>query len=108
MARTAVVTGGSRGIGAAISKALKQAGYNVAANYGGNDEAAAKFKQETGIPVFRWDVSSYEACVEGLKRSKATLDPSMFSVNNAGITFLKGAAEAFVVSSADLIATVCA
>jgi acetoacetyl-CoA reductase len=50
MARTAVVTGGSRGIGAAISKALKQAGYNVAANYGGNDDAAAKFKQETGIP----------------------------------------------------------
>ena len=54
MARTAVVTGGSRGIGAAISKALKQAGYNVAANYAGNDEAAAKFKQETGIPVFSY------------------------------------------------------
>jgi NAD(P)-dependent dehydrogenase (short-subunit alcohol dehydrogenase family) len=57
MARTAVVTGGSRGIGAAISKALKQAGYNVAANYGGNDEAAAKFKKETGIPVFNITVN---------------------------------------------------
>jgi acetoacetyl-CoA reductase len=86
MARTAVVTGGSRGIGAAISKALKQAGYNVAANYGGNDEAAAKFKQETGIPVFKWDVSSYEACAEGLKAVESEVGPVDILVNNAGIT----------------------
>src|SRR6476619_7552725 len=86
MARTAVVTGGSRGIGAAISKALKQAGYNVAANYGGNDDAARKFKGETGIPVYKWDVSSYEACVEGLKKVEADLGPVEVLVNNAGIT----------------------
>jgi acetoacetyl-CoA reductase len=86
MARTAVVTGGSRGIGAAISKALKQAGYNVAANYGGNDDAAAKFKQETGIPVYKWDVSSYEACVEGLKKVESEVGPVDILVNNAGIT----------------------
>jgi acetoacetyl-CoA reductase len=86
MARTAVVTGGSRGIGAAISKALNQAGYNVAANYGGNDEAAAKFKQETGIPVYKWDVSSYEACVEGLKKVESEVGPVDILVNNAGIT----------------------
>ncbi|MGC2716654.1 MAG: SDR family NAD(P)-dependent oxidoreductase, partial [Pseudolabrys sp.] len=83
MARTAVVTGGSRGIGAAISKALKQAGYNVAANYGGNDDAAAKFKQETGIPVYKWDVSSYEACVEGLKKVESEVGPVDILVNNA-------------------------
>ena len=88
MARTAVVTGGSRGIGAAISKALKQAGYNVAANYGGNDEAAAKFKQETGIPVYKWDVSSYEACVEGLKKVESEVGPVDILVNNAGICLL--------------------
>ena len=86
MARTAVVTGGSRGIGAAISKALKQAGYSVAANYGGNDEAAAKFKQETGIPVFKWDVSSYEACIDGLKKVENDVGPVDILVNNAGIT----------------------
>ncbi|MBV9066932.1 MAG: beta-ketoacyl-ACP reductase [Methylobacteriaceae bacterium] len=86
MARTAVVTGGSRGIGAAISKALKQAGYHVAANYGGNDEAAAKFKQESGIPVFKWDVSNYEACVEGLKKVEGEVGPVDILVNNAGIT----------------------
>jgi len=86
MARTAVVTGGSRGIGAAISKALKQAGYNVAANYGGNDDAAAKFKQETGIPVYKWDVSSYEACVEGLKKVESEVGPVDILINNAGIT----------------------
>jgi acetoacetyl-CoA reductase len=86
MARTAVVSGGSRGIGAAISKALKEAGYNVAANYAGNDEAAAKFKQETGIPVFKWDVSSYEACTEGLKKVEDEVGPVDILVNNAGIT----------------------
>src|SRR5215468_7039127 len=86
MARVAVVTGGTRGIGAAVSKALKAAGYKVAANYGGNDEAAAKFKAETGINVYKWDVSSYEACVEGLKQVVADLGPVEVLVNNAGIT----------------------
>src|SRR5215210_4367550 len=86
MARVAVVTGGTRGIGAAISKALKAAGYTVAANYGGNDEAAQKFKGETAIPVFKWDVSSYEACAEGVKKVEAELGPIEVLVNNAGIT----------------------
>ncbi len=86
MARVAVVTGGTRGIGAAISKALKGAGYKVAANYGGNDEAANKFKQETGIPVFKWDVGSYESCAAGIKRVEAEVGPVDILVNNAGIT----------------------
>jgi len=86
MTRVALVTGGTRGIGAAISKALKAAGYSVAANYGGNDEAAQKFKAETGIPVFKWDVSSYEACAEGVKKVEAELGPVEVMVNNAGIT----------------------
>ena len=70
MARVALVTGGTRGIGAAICKALKAAGYKVAANYGGNDEAAQKFKAETGIPVFKWDVSSFDACAEGVEEGR--------------------------------------
>ena len=86
MGRVALVTGGSRGIGAAISKALKAAGYTVAANYGGNDEAAQKFKQETGIPVYKWDVSSFDACSEGIKQVEADLGPVEVLVNNAGIT----------------------
>src|SRR5437868_1857270 len=86
MSRVAVVTGGTRGIGAAISKALKAAGYKVAANYGGNDEAAQKFKAETGIPVYKWDVSSYDACTAGLKQVEADLGPVDILVNNAGIT----------------------
>ncbi|MEJ0078981.1 MAG: beta-ketoacyl-ACP reductase [Alphaproteobacteria bacterium] len=86
MARVAVVTGGTRGIGAAISKALKAAGYKVAASYAGNDEAANKFKAETGIPVYKWDVSNYDACVEGLKKVEADLGPVEVLVNNAGIT----------------------
>jgi acetoacetyl-CoA reductase len=86
MARVAVVTGGTRGIGAAISKALKAAGYKVAANYGGNDEAAQKFKAETDIPVYKWDVSSYDACAAGLKQVEADLGPVEVLVNNAGIT----------------------
>src|SRR4249920_339145 len=86
MARVAVVTGGSRGIGAAISKALKAAGYQVAATYAGNDEAAAKFKAETGISVYKWDVSNYEACVAGLKQVEADLGPVEVLINNAGIT----------------------
>ena len=86
MARVAVVTGGTRGIGEAISKALKAAGYSVAANYGGNDEAAQKFKSETGIPVYKWDVSSYQSCADGLKKVEAELGPVEVLVNNAGIT----------------------
>jgi acetoacetyl-CoA reductase len=86
MARVAVVTGGTRGIGEAISKALKAAGYKVAANYGGNDEAAQKFKSETGIPVFKWDVSSYESCADGLKKVEAEVGAIEILVNNAGIT----------------------
>jgi acetoacetyl-CoA reductase len=86
MARVAVVTGGTRGIGEAVSKALKAAGYNVAANYGGNDEAAQKFKAATGIPVYKWDVSSYDSCVAGLKQVEADLGPVEVLVNNAGIT----------------------
>ena len=86
MARVALVTGGTRGIGAAIAKALQKTGYKVAANYGGNDEAAQKFKAETGIPVFKWDVSSFEACAEGVKKVEADLGPIEVLVNNAGIT----------------------
>jgi acetoacetyl-CoA reductase len=86
MARVAVVTGGTRGIGAAISKALKAAGNKVAASYAGNDEAANKFKSETGINVYKWDVSNYDACVAGLKQIEADLGPVEVLVNNAGIT----------------------
>ena len=86
MPRVAVVNGGSRGIGAAISKALKAAGFTVAANYAGNDEAAAKFREETGIPVYKWDVSSYEACAAGLADVEKDLGPIDVVVNNAGIT----------------------
>jgi len=86
MARIALVTGGTRGIGAAIARALKAGGYKVAANYGGNDEAAQKFKAESGIPVFKWDVSSYEACADGIKKVEAEVGPIEVLVNNAGIT----------------------
>ncbi len=86
MARVAVVTGGSRGIGAAISQALLKEGYKVAATYAGNDEAAAKFKADTGIPVYKWDVSSTQACADGLKAVEAAHGPVEVLVNNAGIT----------------------
>ncbi len=86
MARVAVVTGGTRGIGEAISRALKAAGYKVAANYGGNDEAAQKFKVANDIPVYKWDVASYEACAAGIKQIEADLGPVEVLVNNAGIT----------------------
>src|SRR5690606_11123025 len=76
----------TRGIGAAICKTLKAAGYTVAANYGGNDEAAQKFTAETGIPAFKWDVSSFDACVEGVKKVEADVGPVEVLVNNAGIT----------------------
>jgi acetoacetyl-CoA reductase len=86
MARIALVTGGSRGIGAAVSKALKAQGCSVAASYAGNDDAANVFKAETGIPVFKWDVSNYQACVDGIKSVEAALGPIDILVNNAGIT----------------------
>jgi acetoacetyl-CoA reductase len=86
MPRVALVTGGTRGIGAAIAKALKAAGYKVAAGYAGNDQAAQKFKAETGIPVYKWTVASYEDCVQALKQIEADLGPVDVLVNNAGIT----------------------
>jgi acetoacetyl-CoA reductase len=86
MVRVAVVTGGTRGIGAAIAKGLKAAGYTVAAVYAGNEEAAAKFKGETGIAVYKWDVSSHDACAAGLKKVETELGPVDILVNNAGIT----------------------
>src|SRR5215470_1814013 len=86
MARVALVTGGTRGIGAAISKALKGAGYKVAASYAGNDAAAEKFKAETGIGVYKWDVASFDACAAGVKKVEAEVGPVDVLVNNAGIT----------------------
>ena len=86
MARVALVTGGSRGIGAAISIALKGAGYSVAASYAGNDDAAAKFTAETGIKTYKWNVADYDSCLEGIGRVEAELGPVEVLVNNAGIT----------------------
>jgi acetoacetyl-CoA reductase len=86
MARVAVVTGGTRGIGEAISLGLKEAGYKVAAVYAGNDEKAREFSERTGIAVFKWDVSNFEACKEGLGKVAAELGPVEIVVNNAGIT----------------------
>jgi acetoacetyl-CoA reductase len=86
MGRVAVVTGGTRGIGAAISKALKQEGHKVVASYAGNDEAAQKFKAETGIAVRKWDVGNYESCASNLKAIEAEQGPVDILVNNAGIT----------------------
>lgn len=86
MSKVAIVTGGTRGIGAAISVALKEAGHTVAANYAGNDEAAAAFSKETGIATFKWDVSDYDACVAGIASVEAALGPIDVLVNNAGIT----------------------
>ena len=86
MARVALVSGGTRGIGEAICVALQDAGYKVAANYGGNEEAAAKFTQATGIPAFKWDVGDMAACQPGVKQVEAALGPVEVLVNNAGIT----------------------
>jgi acetoacetyl-CoA reductase len=86
MARVALVTGGSRGIGAAISTALKAEGYLVAATYAGNDEKASAFTAETGIKTYKWDVSDYEACAVGIAQVEADLGPVEVLVNNAGIT----------------------
>ena len=86
MGRVALVTGGTRGIGHAVSVALKDAGYTVAANYGGNDEAAAKFKEETGVAVYKFDVGDFDACGDGIAKVEAELGPVDILVNNAGIT----------------------
>ena len=84
--RVAIVTGGTRGIGRAIACALKEAGYQVAANYGGNDEAAKRCEDETGIKCYKWDVSDFEACAAGVAQVEADLGPVDVLVNNAGIT----------------------
>lgn len=86
MARTALVTGGTRGIGEAISIALKDAGYKVAATYHGNDESANAFKEKTGIHVYKFDVGDFEACRAGIAAVEADLGPVEVLVNNAGIT----------------------
>jgi acetoacetyl-CoA reductase len=86
MARVALVTGGTRGIGHAISVALKDAGYTVGANYGGNDEAARKFEQETGIKTFKFDVSDAGSVKSGIEQVEKDLGPIDVLVNNAGIT----------------------
>ena len=86
MARLAIVTGGTRGIGAAISKALEAEGHKVIANYAGNDEAAQRFGKETGIATMKWDVSSYEACAGQLEAIAKEHGPVEILVNNAGIT----------------------
>ena len=86
MARVAIVTGGTRGIGEAICIALKDAGYNVAANYAGNDDAARQFSDRTGIKAYKWDVSDFEACQKGVKQVEQELGPVDVLVNNAGIT----------------------
>ena len=86
MARVAVVTGGTRGIGRGICEMLKDAGYAVAANYAGNDEAAKKFTEETGIQAFKFDVSDHEACLAGCAEIEKALGPIDIVVNNAGIT----------------------
>ena len=86
MARVAIVTGGTRGIGEAISLALKDMGMTVAANYAGNDERAREFTERTGIKAYKWDVADYDACQEGVKKVEEELGPVDIVVNNAGIT----------------------
>ena len=86
MSRVAIVTGGSRGIGEAISLALQAQGLKVAANYAGNDERAKAFSEKTGIAVFKWDVSDYDACQKGVAKVAEELGPVDVLVNNAGIT----------------------
>jgi len=86
MARVAIVTGGTRGIGEAISVALKEQGMQVAANYAGNEERARAFTERTGIPAYKWDVSDFEACQQGVQQIESDLGPVDVLVNNAGIT----------------------
>ena len=86
MARVAVVTGGTRGIGEAISVALKDAGMTVAANYAGNEQKAREFTERTGIKAYKWDVSDFDACIAGIQQVESELGPVDVLVNNAGIT----------------------
>ena len=86
MTRTAIVTGGTRGIGAAISESLKLLDYNVAATYAGNDETANVFSQSNDIPVYKWDVGDYDACTKGIAQVENELGPVDILINNAGIT----------------------
>lgn len=86
MSRVALVTGGTRGIGGAVSKALKEKGYTVAANYGGNDQAAAAFREKTGIATYKFDVGDFDACGEAVAEIEKDLGPIDVLVNNAGIT----------------------
>ncbi|MCL8382208.1 acetoacetyl-CoA reductase [Xanthobacter aminoxidans] len=86
MGRVALVTGGTRGIGEAISVALKAAGKTVVANFAGNEEAAKAFTEKTGIPAYKWDVSDFEACKAGIAKVEAEVGPIEVLVNNAGIT----------------------
>ena len=86
MARVAIVTGGTRGIGEAISLALQDAGMIVAANYAGNEEKARAFTDRTGIAAYKWDVGDYDACHEGVAKVAAELGPVDVVINNAGIT----------------------
>ncbi len=86
MSRVAIVTGGTRGIGRAIGEHLKDSGFTVVANYGGNDQAAQEFSAETGIKAYKWDVGDHEACLEGCARVAEEVGPVDAVVNNAGIT----------------------
>ncbi|HZS81419.1 MAG TPA: acetoacetyl-CoA reductase [Stellaceae bacterium] len=86
MQRHALITGGTRGIGRAISEELARAGYKVSANYVGNDEAARRFERETGIAVHKFDVANFEACAAGVRQVEQMLGPVDVLVNNAGIT----------------------
>lgn len=86
MSRVAIVTGGTRGIGEAISIALKDMGMTVAANYAGNDEKAKAFQERTGIAVYKWDVGDHQACLDGCARVAADIGPVEVLINNAGIT----------------------
>ena len=85
MAHVALVTGGTRGIGAAVARALKEAGYVVAVTYAGNGKAADAFRAETGISVYQWDIGDFDACVQGVKMVEASIGPIDILVNNAGI-----------------------
>jgi NAD(P)-dependent dehydrogenase (short-subunit alcohol dehydrogenase family) len=86
MAKVAVVTGGTRGIGRSVSITLKNAGYNVAANYGGDDNAARQFNEETGIPVFKFDVADFNACAEGVKRIETSAPSTCRATRASGTT----------------------
>ncbi len=86
MARVAIVTGGTRGIGRAICESLRNDGFTVVANYGGNDDKARAFTSETGIPAYKWDVGDHEACIAGCEKVTSEIGPVDVVVNNAGIT----------------------